>query len=319
MGLDKKNIVFIDVFENEEKKIREYFPNASIEKNKIGEDEIIKKYKNAEILCVFVDEKITAKIIKNLKNLKLIVARSVGYDHIDIKAAKEKNIKVCNIPDYGSHVISEHVFALLLSGARHIREGDERVESKKFDYRGLCGVAMRGKTMGIIGTGKIGKNTIKIASLGFGMTVIANDKYPDKKAMKTLNYKYVSLEEIWKRSDVISLHTPLLKSTHHLINDESIKKMKDGVIIINTARGEIIDTDSLVRGLKSKKIKFAGLDVLEHEKKPELDAKLIDIPNVITTPHIAFFADCSTNKIFTETIETIQKFLNKKDLPHLVS
>lgn len=316
--MNTPNIVFLEVEPEDTKTVRAVFSKAAIESEVLSEDEIIKKHKNAKVLCVFIYTKISRKIIENLPNLKFIMTRSVGYDHIDLAAANEKNIPVCNVPDYGSHVIAEHVFALLLSSIRCVKEGDDRMEQCFFDFHGLRGIALKGKKLGIIGTGKIGRNVARIASLGFLMEVIAYDPHSDEEAARENHFHYVDLEKIWKESDFITLHVPLLKNTKHIINKQTIAKMKDGVVLVNTARGGLIDTKSLVAGIKSNKISHAALDVLEHEKNIADNEELIHLPRVITTPHIAFYADDSMRRMYDEAICSIQRFLNGEELVHLV-
>ena len=201
------NITFLEVEPSDEILVKNQFPDAQIITHVCDEDAIIEECKNSEILSIFIYSPVTKKVIEALPNLKLIVTRSVGYDHIDLKAAQKKGIKVCNVPDYGAHVIAEHVFALLLSTIRCVKEGDDRVEQCHFDFHGLRGVALKGKTMGIVGTGKIGKNVARIASMGFLMNVIAYDPYPDKEAAREYHFQYVdSLDEIWKESNIKYTH-----------------------------------------------------------------------------------------------------------------
>jgi D-lactate dehydrogenase len=317
--MKSSKIVFFEVEEMDEKQILTTFPNAKIEPKVLSENEIIKKYKDTEILCPFIYTKITKKVIQNLPNLKLIITRSVGYDHIDLKAAKERGIPVCNVPDYGSHVIAEHVFALLLSTIRCVKEGDEKVERCEFDFHGLRGVALKGKTLGLIGTGKIGKNVARIASLGFLMDVVAFDINQDTEAARENHFAYVDqIDEVFEKSDIISLHVPFLPSTKHLINKKTIQKMRNGVILINTARGGIIETKAFVKALKSKKISYAALDVLEHEKNIAENSELIHLPNVVVTPHIAFYADDSMHKMYLESILSIERFIKNEELIHQV-
>lgn len=317
--MEKTNICFLEVEQEDAKKVKDIFREAKIINKALREEEIIKQCKDAEILSVFIYSKITKKVLDCLPKLKLIVTRSVGYDHIDLKAAKEKNIKVCNVPDYGSHVIAEHVFALLLSGIRKIGEGEEKVEIKhQFNFHGLRGIALKGKTLGIIGTGKIGKNVARIASLGFLMDVIAHDPFPDEDAARENHYTYCELDKIWENSDIISLHCPLNEDTKHLVNKNAIAKMRNGVVLVNTSRGGVVDTKALIWGLKNKKISHALLDVLEHEKNIEENKELMEIPNVIITPHIAFYADDSMKKMYDEAFFSINRFLNKEKLIHQV-
>ncbi|MBI5414627.1 phosphoglycerate dehydrogenase [Candidatus Peregrinibacteria bacterium] len=316
--ISPENIVFLEVDTEDEKTILKAFPQAKIENTVLTDEQIIKKYPNAEVLCIFIYSPITKKVIYGLKNLKLVVTRSVGYNHIDLRAAQERSIPVCNVPDYGSHVIAEHVFAILLSSIRQIGAGEIRVGQKNFDYHGLRGIALQGKTLGIVGMGKIGKNVARIASLGFLMNVIAYDPNPDESLARESHFEYVSLEKIWRKSDIISFHVPLLKNTKHIVNAKTIKKMKDGVILVNTARGGIIDTKALLNGLISGKIAYAALDVLEHEQNIEKDQNLIHHPRVIITPHIAFYADDSMQKMYAEGIMSIHVFLGQGKLFHQV-
>jgi len=314
-----KEIVFFEVDFGDQEKIKKNFPQAKIENKVLTEEKIIKKYQQAEILCPFIYTQLSAKVIEALPQLKMIVTRSVGFDHIDVSAAHQRGIIVCNVPDYGSHVIAEHVFALLLSSVRHIREGDERVEQNKYDFHGLKGIALHGKTLGIIGTGKIGLDVARIASLGFLMRVIAFDPYQNQEEALKNHFHYVSLKELYCQSDVISLHVPLLPSTKHLINKKTISQMKDGVIIINTARGGIIKEKDLIQAVKKGKIALANLDVLENEKDLSLERELIDLPQIITTPHIAFYADDSIGKMYIEAISSIKAFIeNKKVIPNRI-
>ena len=314
-----QNIFFLEVETEDKDLISKKFPQAKIIHKVLSEKEIIKQCHEAEILCTFIYSKISNKVIESLPRLKLIVTRSVGYDHIDLQAAKKRGIIVCNVPDYGSHVIAEHVFALLLSGLRHIEEGDNRTERyKKFIFSGLRGMALKGKTLGIVGTGKIGKNVARIASLGFLMNVIACDPYPDENAAMENHFKYVNFRKILKESDIISLHCPLLPTTKHLINKKNISMMKNGVVIVNTSRGDVIKTEDLVKAIKSKKIAYAFLDVLEHENNLKSNKELIDLPNVITTPHIAFYADDSMKKMYADSFSIIKSFLNKKEIKNQI-
>ncbi len=313
-------ILFLDVLLEDEHRIKLKFPQAKIVRRAVSGTDIAKLYSDTEILCISYRCKLNAEAIKSLSNLKLIVTRSVGYDHIDLEVAKTKKISVCNVPDYGAHVISEFVFALLLSGLRQISSGDNQVENAKaFSSAGLRGVALKGKTLGLVGTGKIGANVARIASLGFLMNVIAYDTKPDKDLAQANHFKYTRLETIWKTSDFISLHCPLLKSTKHIVNTKSIALMKKGVTIVNTSRGGIIDAKALIKAIKNKKVAHAFLDVLEHENDLAQERELINLPQVIVTPHIAFFADDSIDKMYESAISSIRAFINKEPLPGLIS
>jgi len=313
--MNNKKIYFLEVEPEDKKLVQKRFPQATIFQKILSEQEIIEQCQEAEILCSFIYSKITRKVIEALPNLKLIVTRSVGYNHIDLTAAKEKGVMVCNVPDYGAHVIAEFVFALLLSGIRNIAEADERVEQEKaFRFKGLRGIALKGKTLGIIGTGRIGRNVARIASLGFLMNVLAYDSYPDENLALEYHFSYVDLETIWSKSDIITLHCPLLRATHHLINEKTISAMKDGVIIVNTSRGGVIDTNGLIQAIKSKKVSYAFLDVLEHEDNIARHKELVDLPNVIVTPHIAFYADDSVGKMYSEAFAAIDSYIQEKKI-----
>lgn len=309
-------IYFFETEKSEEKIVKDAFKDAVILKQPFTSKNAA-RFKDAEILCIMIDSKCTAESLKKCPNLKLIVTRTVGYDHIDLRYCARKGIKVCNVPDYGSHVIAEHVFALLLSSIRNVLKGETRTAHQKFSWKGLKGVALKGKTLGVIGTGKIGLNVCRIGSLGFLMNVIAYDINKNNKKALEYHFKYVdSLDEIWKNADIISLHIPLFPETRHLINEKTIKKMKDGVVLINTARGGLIDTKALVKTIKAGKFSDVALDVIEHETNIKQDKALLKLPNVIITPHIAFYADDSIICMYKEAIKSINSYF-KKETPLL--
>ncbi|OGI68415.1 hypothetical protein A2738_00815 [Candidatus Nomurabacteria bacterium RIFCSPHIGHO2_01_FULL_42_15] len=288
--------------------------------------------KDADIICVFVDSDVSKKVLDALPNLKFIATRATGYNNIDCEYAKTKGIKVANVPAYGSHTVAEFTFGLVLDLSRNIIKANNYIrESSDFNYfSGMEGFDLLGKTLGIIGTGKIGKNVIKIAK-AFGMHMIAYDLYPDLAFAKENNFEYKSLNDVVREADIITLHAPYTKESHHLINKENISMMKKGAYIINTARGELIDTDALIWGLKEGIIGGAGLDVLEGERelKDEIeilsspasgrhiedyktlleDRLLIDMPNVIITPHIAFYTREAVAEILKVTVENIRGFV----------
>jgi lactate dehydrogenase-like 2-hydroxyacid dehydrogenase len=305
------NIYFLDKFKQKNELFSDYFPSSNfINFNNLDQLELIHRLKNAQILCIPFNFKLSAKIIKALKDLKLIITLSAGYNHIDLKIAKQQGIIVANIPDYGSHLIAEFVFALLLSGLRYVREGDTRVEKTyNFSPLGLKGLSLQNKTIGIIGTGRIGLHVARIASLGFLMNTLAYDPVKNQKKAKEYNFKYTSLADIWQNSDIISLHCPLLKTTKNLINKKTLKKMKPGVVLVNTSRGALINSLDLHTYLKNKSVSFAFLDVLEDEDNIKKYKKIIDLPNVISTPHIAGYADDAKERQTKIAIETINQYL----------
>jgi len=224
----------------------------------------VNQIKDADAIGVFIYSIVNKKILDNLPNLKLITTLSTGFDHIDLKECKKRKITVCNVPHYGENTVAEHTFALILNLTRKIHKAYERTVRGDFSIEGLRGIDLQGKTIGVIGAGSIGQHVIRIAK-GFETKVIAYDKFRNLKLAKRLGFKYVTFDYLVQNSDIITLHVPYNKSTHHLINKKEISKMKKGVIIINTARGGIIDTSALLEGLQSGKIGGAGLDVLEGE------------------------------------------------------
>ncbi len=286
----------------------------------------LSKYSDVEGLSVFITSRVNADEFAALPNLKFITTRSTGFDHIDRQIAKERGVVVANVPAYGENTVAEHAFALLLALSRKLHESFNRIKEGHFDYHGLRGWDIKGKTVGIIGGGHIGIHFAKMAK-GFNMNVLVFDIYPKKELADLVGFKYVDLDELYASSDVISLHLPLNEHTKYIINKDSIAKMKDGVYIINTARGALIKTDDLIKALKDRKIAGAGLDVLEGENllSEELDLLgnedskehletllanhiLMDMDNVVITPHNAFNSVEAVERILTTTIENINAF-----------
>ncbi|MFA5318180.1 MAG: NAD(P)-dependent oxidoreductase [Patescibacteria group bacterium] len=315
--INEKNIVFFEVEKEDREKVIGMFPEATIYQQPFGK-KFIRKLKRAEILCGMIYSDFSGELLAKCPNLKMVAVRTVGYNQVDLKWCKKNNIPVSNVPDYGSHVIAEHAFALLLASVRNVVGGVKRIERNQFVWPGLRGTALKGKTMGVIGTGKIGQHVCRIASKGFLMNVIAYDVCQNKNSAKTNGFKYVKLDEIWKNSDIISLHIPLYPETKHLINEKTINKMRDGVIIINTARGGLIDSRALIRGAKSGKIARAALDVIENEENIRKNKKILHTKNILITPHIAFYADDSMDLMFSEAISSIKQFMAGKKILHEV-
>jgi D-lactate dehydrogenase len=309
MGL----LLFLEVDPEDASRVRERFPDAKVVEKSLEGEALIDAARDAEIVSTFIYTKFPGNVLQKLPKLKLLCTRSVGFNHIDLEACGEQGIIVTNVPDYGSHVIAEHVFAMLLSTLRHIPEADRRVEGGTFDYRGLRGMALRGKTMGIVGTGKIGERVAEIA-FGFGMRILAFDKCRREHLERFCGVRYVSFETLLRESDFVTLHLPALRDTEHMLNAASFAQLKNGAILVNTARGELIDSQALVHALKAGKIRYAMLDVLEHEKNFEENRELISLPNVITTPHIAFYADDSMRNMYEDCFDSIRQFL-KGEIP----
>lgn len=286
----------------------------------------------ADIIVVFVNDIIDEYIAEKLQEygIKLIALRSSGFNNVDLKAVNERGIKVVRVPAYSPYAVAEHTVALMLTLNRKIHRAYFRTRDANFSLDGLMGFDMYGKTAGVIGTGKIGKTLIKIL-LGFGMNILAYDKYPDENFAREHNIKYVPLETLFKESDIISLNCPLTKETEYLINKKSINMMKDGVMIINTGRGKLINTKDLIEGLKKGKIGSAGLDVYEEENEyffedlsnqvltDDVLARLLTFNNVIITSHQAFFTKEAMQNIASITMENIRKFLNGEVIENEIS
>lgn len=251
-------------------------------KTKLSEDEIVEIIPNYDAVVVRSATKITKRIIEN-SNLKVIGRAGVGVDNIDVEFATKKGILVVNAPEGNTIAASEHTIALLMAAARNIPAAVMSLKNKKWDRKKFMGIELRGKTLGVVGLGRIGKDVAKKA-IGLGMNIIAYDPYVIKEHVENINIKVTDLETVLKESDFITFHVPVTKSTYHMIDKERIDMMKDGVIIINCARGGIIDENALYEGLVSGKIAACALDVFENE--PPLDSPLIDLPNVIATPHL---------------------------------
>lgn len=287
------------------------------------------KYSGAELISTFIYSKLGREVLEKMPDLRMIATRSTGFDHIDTDYCREKDITLSNVPTYGQNTVAEHVFGLLLTISHRLDQAIDRTRRGEFNPRGLQGFDLVGKTLGIIGTGDIGRATIRIAR-GFEMQVIAYDVQRDEDAAKQLGFEYVDLDHLLKNSDIISLHVPSNPKTRHLLNEEAFNKMKDGVVIINTARGELIDMEAMVKAIAEKKVAAAGLDVLAEEpvireeaeilravyqREHDLDSLLADhvvlrLRNVIVTPHSAFNTREAVQRILDTTVENLRGFLS---------
>ncbi len=273
--------------------------------------------KDCTAVCVFVNDTVNAAVIDHLYALgvKLIALRSAGYNNVDVRAAFGK-IHVVHVPAYSPYAVAEHAMALLLTSVRRIHKAYNRTREFNFSLNGLTGFDFHGKTVGVIGTGKIGRIFVDICR-GFGMEVIAYDAYPAADS----GIRYVPLDELFARSDIISLHCPLTEETRHMINSAAISRMKKGVVIVNTSRGGLIDAEALLEGIKARKVGAACLDVYEEESsiffhdfsghivEDDTLARLISMPNVIVSSHQAFLTREALANIAETTFDNIRSFL----------
>jgi len=270
-------------------------------------DEIVSAAAGADVLCMR-DQfgRVTAMVLERLPNLKLLVTRSVGVDHIDLAEAARRGIPVCHVPDYGAHMIAEHAFGLLLAVARNIVRGHRRyVDEHLFSDHGLAGVELMGKTLGVIGTGRIGRHAIRIGR-GFGMDVLAHDLFPNEALAREMGFSYASLPALLAESDVVTLHVNLNEGTRHLINQASLALMKPQAILINTSRGEVVDTGALIAALRTGRLAGAGLDVLERERETYHDFNGL---NAVVTPHLGWYTGGAIDRILEISLATIASFM----------
>ncbi len=302
---------FIDSNKNEEFEITYFETRLSEDTYKLAE--------GSDVVCVFVNDDVNSVVLDELHKMgvKLVALRCAGYNNVDIEHAFGK-IHVVRVPAYSPYAVAEHAIALLLTSIRRIHKAYIRTKDFNFSLNGLTGFDLHGKTVGVVGTGKIGRIFIDICR-GFGMNVIAYDKFPAKDS----GIEYVSLDELWSRSDIISLHCPLTDESLHMINSESIEKMKKGVVIINTSRGALIDSEALVEGIKARHVGAACLDVYEEESNvffhdysnhivnDDTLARLISMPNVIVTSHQAFLTNEALMNIADTTLNNVREFFDK--------
>ncbi len=325
-----KSIAFFETTKPEEHFLRkrigkdfsaQFFP-APIQEVPVG------KFAKTDVLSVFIYSLVKKDLMKRLKNLKLIATRSTGFNHIDIHGAKKQGVAVCNVPYYGENTVAEHTFALILSLSRNIHKAYMRTLRNDFSLQGLQGFDLKGKTLGVIGAGSIGLHVIRMAK-GFGLSVIAYDLKQNHFLAETLDYTYASLDNLLSRSDIITLHCPSNQQTHHLLNMKNIGKVKKGALFINTARGDLIETQALHYALNSGIFAGAGLDVFEGEElvKDENQMLTKNVPveklhamlqknillkmeNVILTPHMAFDSVEAVERILQTTVDNIVAFEN---------
>ena len=320
--MEKIRIAFFDA--------KDYDKQSFIDSNMDGEFEITfletrltsdtcKLAEGNDVVCVFVNDDINKNVIDRLSEMgvNLVALRCAGYNNVDVEYAYGK-VHIVRVPAYSPYAVAEHAMALLLTSIRRIHKAYIRTKDFNFSLNGLTGFDLHGKTVGVIGTGKIGRIFIDICR-GFGMNVIAYDKFPAANS----GIEYVSLDEIWERSDIISFHCPLTEENRHMVNDDTIGKMKKGVVLINTSRGALIDSEALLEGIKQRKIGAACLDVYEEESNiffhdysnhivnDDTLARLISMPNVIVTSHQAFLTNEALKNIADTTLANIREFFQK--------
>lgn len=327
-------VVYFDVESYEEEFIKknsqtfEYY----IEHNALNEmNEVSEKYRDADIISVFTTSRVTSKILAQFHNLKLIALRSVGFNHIDLNYCKAHNISVVNSPNYGNVTVAEFALALLMNTARKITTSYSEYKTGKVSPKSLIGVELCGKTVGIVGLGAIGSYFAQLMH-GLNLKILGYDKFEKNELKEQFGVKYVDFDTLLKKSDFISIHAPLNKETYHLFGAESFKKMKKSAIIINTGRGEIIDTKELYNALQTGEIAAAGLDVLENEEtmtdddymieigrldkltleRTIINSRLFQLENVILTPHMAYNTEEAIHRILATTLENIRYFVEGK-------
>ena len=280
-----------------------------------------------DAVCAFVNADCGAMTLEILAGfgVKLVLMRCAGFDAVNVEVAKDLGMKVTRVPAYSPEAIAEHAMGLALCANRRIHKGYIRVRENDFDLSGLVGETLHGKTAGIIGTGRIGAALCRICK-GFGMTVLGSDLYPNQRLIDEEHVidEYVDYDELFRRADLISLHAFLNEESYHMINDESIAKLKDGVIFVNTGRGGLVDTQALIRGIISGKIGAAGLDVYEEENAnvyqdrageviDSVTGRLCSFPNVVMTSHQAFFTKEALSQIARVTLDNAQAYANGTD------
>lgn len=275
---------------------------------------------DADAVCAFVNDQLDRGTLQMLagQGTRLVALRSAGFNHVDLRAASELGLAVARVPAYSPHAVAEHTVALILSLNRKIHRAYARVREGNFALEGLLGFDLRGRTVGIVGTGKIGMAVARIMH-GFGCRIVAHDPVPDPE-LQDLGGSYTGIAELFAMSDIITLHCPLTAATRHVIDAEAIARMKHGVMLINTSRGAVIDTQAVIGGLKSGAIGYLGLDVYEEEAElffedmsdqmiqDDVFARLLTFPNVLVTGHQGFFTAEAMSAIAAATIENLTSF-----------
>ena len=327
---EKPVAVFFDLEGWEEPYLREQLPEIEVR----GTSELllpgqIGPAADADIVSVFIMSRVTADVLASLPKLRLVATRSTGFDHVDLAACKPREITVSNVPYYGENTVAEHTMALILALSRNVHRAYVRTIAGNYSLDGLRGFDLQGKRLGVIGAGSIGLHVVRMAK-GFGMEVVASDLRQNRLIADVLGFQYVSLDELLATSDVISLHLPYSAGAHHLLNRERLATVKRGALLINTARGPLVDTDALLWALDAGILGGAGLDVFEGEDMVNREEQLLATPegaeaqlraamrlhllqrreNVVLTPHIAFNSHEAVRRIIDTTIANIRAFVD---------
>jgi D-lactate dehydrogenase len=282
-------------------------------------------------VCVFVNDQLHKNVLQHLARhgTQLIALRCAGFNNVDLATADDLGLTVARVPAYSPYAVAEHTIGMILALNRRINRAYNRVREGNFALDGLMGFVIRGRTVGIIGTGQIGAATAEIL-LGLGCTVLADDPYPDRD-LERRGVTYVERDELFSRSDIISLHCPLTKDTNHMINADAINRMKPGVMLINTSRGALLDTRAVIEGLKDEQIGYLGMDVYEEEEnlffqdlsdrviQDDVFARLLTFPNVLITGHQAFFTEEALETIAATTLGNVSAFERGEPMPNVVT
>lgn len=323
-----ETIAFFEIEEWEKEYVHKAFPDAQLQfYTEKAHDVTTPEVYSASAISTFIYSELTAEVLGNYPNLTLIATRSTGFDHIDMNYCKEKNITVVNVPSYGAHTVAEHTFSLILALSRKLVQTVERSRRGNYELNDLTGFDLAGKTIGVVGAGKIGDKVVRLAR-AFEMQVLLYTRHPEEVAGQD-GIKAVELDELFAGSDIVTLHLPHTEQTHHIINKENIQKFKKGSLLINTARGPLVETQAILYGLESGILRGAGLDVLEEEcglkeerellteeffkscdlKTQLLDHMLINRDDVLYTSHNGFNSTESVHQILDVTIDNVHKFL----------
>lgn len=318
--------VFFEVQDWERDSLQREFPDAILTNEKLTAQNA-STYADAEIVSCFIYSAISQEAMDAMPALKYVTTRSTGYDHVDVGYGASRGVKVSNVPEYGSNTVAEHTFALLLSLTRKVYQSVNQAKTLNFEHDQIRGVDLEGKTIGVVGLGKIGQHVVRIAS-GFGMKILAYNRSQDSELAKKYGFAYSELEPLLAASDVVTLHLPYNEHTKHTINKENILKFKKGSYLMNTARGGLIESEAIIIGLDKGILEGVGLDVLEEEKdldeeiailtsqfKETVNLKnlvynhiLMNHPKVLITPHNAFNSQEALMRILDTTISNIRSF-----------